>query len=106
MAILKFKYPNIMKLATIFLAILILIVSCKRNGSKYPYAINDFSKKLRPYLETIATKGYTAGYNTSEDYIEENATNEELNKLMLLRASFIESCSDCRCLREKKRRAF
>ena len=71
-----------------------IILSCKKNDSKYPYAINDFSKKLRPYLETIVTKGYTAGYNTSEDYIEENATNEELNKLCysehpLLRAAAI-----------------
>ena len=70
-----------MKPAAIFLAILILIVSCKRNDSKYPYAIKDFSKKLRPYLETIVTKGYTAGYNSSENYIEKKATIEELNKL-------------------------
>ena len=70
-----------MKQVAIFFLILLLSFSCKKNESKYRYAIKDFSKLLRPHLETIVTKGYTAGYDSSEEYIEEKATNEELNKL-------------------------
>ena len=69
-----------MKLATVFLAILISIASCKRNDSKYPYAIKDFSKELKPYLETIVTHGYI-GYGISENYIEKHATDKQLDKL-------------------------
>lgn len=69
-----------MKHATAFLAILVLILSCKRNDSKYQYAIKDFSKELKPYLETIVTHGYV-GFDTSENYIKKHATDKELNKL-------------------------
>lgn len=60
--------------------IVILIISCKRNNSKYPYAIKDFSRELIPYLETTVTHGYV-GYDTSKNYVEKYATDKELNKL-------------------------
>lgn len=57
-----------------------IILSCKKNDSKYPYAIKDFPKSLRPYLETIVERGYVA-YAPAENYIKKRSTDNELTKL-------------------------
>jgi hypothetical protein len=69
-----------MKWAVTFF-IIVITVSCKRNDSKYPYAIKDFSKKLQPHLSRIVSNGLIGVDWHSEMFVEDSISFIELNKL-------------------------
>lgn len=59
----------------------IFIISCK--VEKYKYEISDFRKELRPSLESLSNEESLPTKDTvARDFLEENATKDELIKLM------------------------
>lgn len=59
----------------------IFIISCKEE--KYKYDISDFRKELKPSLKSLSKEKSLPSKDTiARNFLEENATKEELIKLM------------------------
>lgn len=59
------------------------IVSCNDNDGKYKYEISDFREELRPFLKSLSKeKSLPLQDTVARNFIEKNATKEELIKLM------------------------
>lgn len=70
-----------MKQVLTFIVLSFLIFSCKKNDSKYPYAIKDFSKTLRPHLDQIVSNGLIGVDYHSEMFVEDSTSITELENL-------------------------
>lgn len=72
---------NFMKIVFQIIFFSIFIISCKEE--KYKYEISDFRKELRPSLESLSNeKSLPTKDTVARNFLEENATKDELIKLM------------------------
>ena len=65
----------------LFILTIALLPCCKRNDSRYPYAIKDFSKTIRPHLYQIVSNGLVGVDYKSEMFVEDSIRIDELKKL-------------------------